>query len=244
MPTTNKLHQYSAGVNASKNTAPLLFDLPIQQGWKVYYEQLTDSAVRVGDAFWDINANGGGTIIAGSENSIQIKGDGTVFSGYSTLRDLADMTLTSATKRFYMETRVKFTIASGGTVAANGWFIGWSSDNEAMTTGTVDAMDGGDELLGFGHLDTGTSVFFFSTQDNTEQAITFGSDLTSGTYAKLACYYDGAVFNLYKDDILISSTAKTQLNDDEAMKFQLFFEVVEAKANTFDVQYIILCVEL
>jgi len=44
------LHQFSAGVNASNNTSPVLFDHPIQQGWKVYYEGYNDSIVRVDDA--------------------------------------------------------------------------------------------------------------------------------------------------------------------------------------------------
>ena len=113
-----------------------------------------------------------------------------------------------------------------------------------MTTGTVDAFDGSAELLGFGHIDAGTTVSFVSEAGGTQQNISLGVDLTSGTYAKLTCYYDGVRFHLYKDDIFLSSTVQTSLNSSTAMLFQLFFEAVEAKANSFDVQSVFLAVEL
>ena len=62
----NVLHKFDAGLNASKNSAPLQFDLPVQQGWKVYYEELTAGTIRADDAYWLVAANGGGTIGAGS----------------------------------------------------------------------------------------------------------------------------------------------------------------------------------
>ena len=239
------LNQFAAGVNASSSNAPLLFDDPTQVGWKVYYEGINEGIVRAtSSAYWEVNANTSGTVGAGDEHSLVITGNGSAVSGYSFYRDLADLELTSAGKKFYLETRVKFTIASGGTVPANAWFVGWSTKNEAFTTGTATAWDGGDELLGFGHLTSATAVSFVSRQDAVNQAISTGGDLTSGTYAKFACYYDGAKFHLYKDDAFISSTAKTKLNADEPMVFQVMFEAVEAKANTFDIQYALLAVEL
>lgn len=240
----NRLHQFSAGINALNNSAPLLFDHPTQQGWKVYAENLSESIVRTGDAYWDINANVSGTVTAGDEHSLVITGNGSAASGYSFYRDFADIELTSATKKFYLETRVKYTNASSGTVAGNAWFVGWSTKNEAFTTGAATAWDGGNELIGFGHLSTDTAVSFVSREAAADQLISLGFDLTSGTYAKFACYYDGSRFNLYRDDVLISSTLKIKLNADDPMVFQVMFEAVEAKANTFAIQYALLAVEL
>ena len=238
------VHKFAAGLNAGQTPVPLPFDSALQQGWKVYYEGLNDGIVRTDDAYWLVQANGGGTVGAGDSNSIVITGDGTVYSGYSLYKTLADVILATDGKRFYLETRVKLTLDTAGTVPANGWFVGFTSANEAMTTGASDALDGGDEALGFGQVDTDTAISFYSREDATNQAISFDSALADSVYAKLTCYYDGANFNLYRDDYLISTTAMTQLNADEAMTPQVYFEVVEAKANTLNVQYLLLAVEL
>lgn len=243
----NVLHKFDAGLNASKNTAPLQFDLPVQQGWKVYYEQFTDGAVRneTPDPYWTPIDNGGGTITAGDSHSLVITGDGTANSGYVIYRNLADRGLTSQSKKFYMETRVKFTIAGGGTVPANGWFVGYTDVAEALLTGDTNLQAFvADEALGFGHFDAATSISFYSREDTVNQAIDLGFDLTSGTFVKLACYYDGSYFNLYRDDLLLSSTLMTKLNADEGMTPQVFFEADEAKANTFNFQYLLFAAEL
>ena len=239
--THNSLHQFAAGLNTLQAPVSLPFEDPTQQDWKVYYDGFTVGATYADDAYWLIAANGGGTLTAGGEQSMIMTGDGTVFSGHSLYRKLATMLVP---KKFYMEARVKFTIASGGTVPANGWFIGYTSSNEAMTAGASNALDGGDEALGFGQLDTETSTSFFSREDGTNQAISLGFPLVSGDYTTLQCYYDGGAFNIYRDNVLISSTAKTKLNTDEAMTPQVYFEAVEAKANTLDFQYLLLAVEL
>ena len=243
--THNALHQFSAGLNASNSAAPLVFDDATQAGWKVYYQGINEGIVRTtSTAYWEVNANTSGTVTAGDEHSLVLAGGGSADSGYSFYRDLADLVLTSAGKKFYLETRVKFTIAGGGTVPANAWFVGWSSKNEAFTTGTATAWDGGNDLLGFGKLDTETSVYLVSRDGGANQTIAIGGNLVSGTYAKFSCYYDGAYFHLYKDDAFVSTTAQTKLNADTPMVFQVMFEATEAKANTLDVQYALLAVEL
>ena len=83
-------HTFPAGLNAAQTPVPLHFDLPLQQGWKVYYEQLTDGAILADDAYWLVQANGSGAIGAGDSHSIRITPDGTVYSGYSIYRTLAD----------------------------------------------------------------------------------------------------------------------------------------------------------
>jgi len=238
------VHKFAAGLNAGQTPVPLPFDSALQQGWKVYYEGLNDGIVRTDDAYWLVQANGGGTVGPGDSNSIVITGDGTVYSGYSLYKTLADVRLASDVKRFYLETRVKLTLDTAGTVPANGWFVGFTSANEAMTTGASDALDGGDEALGFGQVDTDTSVTFYSREDATQQEVDLGFSLSDGAYVKLACYYDGSNFNLYKDDLLISSTPMTSLNTDEGMTPQVYFEAVEAKANTLDIQYLLLATEI
>jgi len=240
----NVEHTFPAGLNASQHPAPLHFDLPLQQGWKVYYEGFNNGAIYADDAYWLVQANGGGGLGAGDSHSIRITPDSSVYSGYSLYRTLADRRLTSATKPFYMETRVKLTLESGGTVPANGWFVGYTSANEAMTAAASNAMDGGDELLGFGQVDTDTAISFYSREDGTQQEISLSYPLVSGTYVKLACYYDGASFNLYRDDSLVSSTAMTSLNVDEGMTPQVYMEAIEDKANTFDIQYLLFAAEL
>ena len=244
MPKHTTLHQFSAGLNSLQNNLELPFEHPTQNNWKVYYDGFTIGATYVDDAYWLIQANGGGTLVVGGEQSMTMVGDGTVFSGYSLYRKLGDRTLGTSGKKFYMETSVKYTNATGGTVPANGIFVGYTSSNEAMTTGASNALDGGDEALGFGQVDTDTNISFFSRQDGTNQTISMGSPFVSGTYTKLQCYYDGSFFNLYRDNNFISRTAQTKLNADEGMTPQVYFEAVEAKANTLDFQYLLFAVEL
>ena len=241
MPTNSDFHQFSAGFDTLQSPLELPFEHPTQNNWKVYYDGFNNGATYATDAYWTATANGGGTLTPGGEQSLIITGDGTVFSGYALYRLAADAMVP---KKFYMEARVKFTIASGGTVPANGWFIGYTSANEALTTGTLDAIDGGDEALGFGQVNADTAISFYSRQDATQQAISLGGPLVSGEYTTLQCYYDGGNFNLYRDNNIVSSTAMTKLNTDEAMTPQVYFEAVEAKANTLDFQYLLLAVEL
>ena len=241
----NALHQFTVGLNNAPTSHPanvLPFTHPVFQGWKVYYEQFTDGAVRVDDAFWNITALTTGTIVAGSENSLELSSKATTTnSGYIVQRNLADIELTDNTKKFYLETRVKFT-HTAGTVKANEWFVGWASDEQATASGGI--LWDADEILGFGHLDADTSVYFISREDNNNQLISLGADLTTGVYAKFACYFDGTNFNLYKDDSLVGVSPMTELNDDEGMVFQVLLKTGEGKTNTLNVQYALLACEL
>ncbi len=243
MPTQSAIHQFSAGLNCFQGKIELPFDLPTQNGWKTYYDGFTIGALfpEVADAYWLGVPNGGGTHIVGGEQSMVMVGDGTVFSGYSLRAALADKTLGAAGKKFYMETSLKLTATS---VPDNGIFVGYTSDNEAMTTGTVDDIDGGDEALGFGQVTQDTEISFYSRQDGTNQTIGLGSPFVTGVYTKLQCYYDGSSFHIYRDNNFVSKTAQTKLNTDEGMMPQVFFEAVNAAANTLDFQYLLFAVEL
>ncbi len=238
--THNSFHQFSAGLNTLQNSLSLPFEHPVQNNWKVYYDGFTIGATYADDAYWLIQANGGGTLIVGGEQSMTMVGDGSEFSGYSLYRKLADRTLALTGKKFYMETSLKLTATS---VPDNGIFVGYTSANEAMTTGAVNALDGGDEALGFGQVSQDTEITFYSRQDGTNQTIGLGAPFVTGVYTTLQCYYDGA-FNLYRDNVFLSRTARTKLNADEGMTPQVFFEAVNAAANTLDFQYLLFAVEL
>ena len=241
MPVNNALHQFSAGLNSLQNTVSLLSPNPTQNGWKLYYDGLTIGATYADDAYWDITANGGGSLGPGSAQSMVMTGDGSVFSGYSLRKTEADVTLAGSAKKFYLETSLKLTAAS---VPDNAVFVGYTSNNEAMTTGTVDALDGGDEALGFGMVTQDTTISFFSRQDGTNQTISMGGPFVTAIYTTLQCYYDGAFFNLYRDNSFLGKTAQTKLNADEGMAPQIFYEAVNAAANTLNIQYLLLAVEL
>ena len=237
----DSFHQFSAGLNTLQNVVELPFEDPTQNDWKVYYDGFTIGATYADDAYWLVQANGGGTLTPGGEQSMVMTGDGSVFSGYSLYRKLDDRALGTAGKQFYMETSLKLTATSAPD---NGIFVGYTSANEAMTTGAVNALDGGDEALGFGQVSQDTEITFYSRQDGTQQTIGLGKPFVTGVYTKLQCYYDGASFNLYRDNVFVSSTARTKLNTDEGMTPQVFFEAVNAAANTLDVQYLLFAVEL
>jgi len=239
----NALNQYTAGLNNAPTSHPaaaLPFTHPVFQGWKVYYESITDSAVRVDDAYWEITAIGSGTIVAGDENSLVIANSTTTDNeGYIIQRDFADIELTSDTKKFYLETRVKIVAAA---MAQQEWFVGWAAD--AQATASDGATWDADEIIGFGHLDADTSVFFVSREDDVNQLISVGSDSVTTEYRKYSCYYDGAVFNVYVNDVKVASQTMTQLNADEPMVFQFMGKSGESAAQEWDCQYALLAVEL
>ena len=232
-----RLHQFSAGLNCLQNPISLPFEHSTQNGWKVYYDGFNIGATYADDAYWLVQANTG-TLAVGTKQSMKMTGDGSVFSGNSLYRKLADRIVA---KRFYMETRIMLTASS---IPDNAVFVGYTSSNEAMTTGTVDDIDGGHEALGFGMVSQDTEISFYSRQDNTMQTIGLGLPFVTAEYVTLQCYYDGGKFNLYRDNYFISSTAPTKLNTDEGMTPQVFFEAVNAAANTLNFQYLLLAVEL
>ncbi|KKL70284.1 hypothetical protein LCGC14_2106450 [marine sediment metagenome] len=240
MPATSTLHQFSAGLNSLQNVNSLPFPHPTQNGWKVYCENLTIGATYADDAYWNITDNTG-SLAPGAAQSMVITGDGSVFSGYSLRHVNPSMQFVSSSKEFYLETRLMLTATS---IPDNAVFVGYTSDNEAMTTTAVNDIDGGHEALGFGMVTQDTGISFYSREDNTMQTISMGGPFTTAVYTTLQCYYDGGSFNLYRDNCFISKTAKTKLNADEGMSAQIFYEAVNAAANTLSIQYLLLAVEL
>lgn len=241
----NAVHQFAAGINAASNNNPassLPFIHPTQQGWKVYYEPLSIGATYADDAYWEITAVTTGTLAPGASNSMRLSANTTTDnSGYNLRHDVASVQLGGATKKYYLETVVSLTNASG-TQAANEWFVGWTNDEVAKASGGTawDFEDG----FGFGQLDTGTPVFVTNSSDS-EQSIALNGALTSGTFKKYACYFDGTNYNLYEDDLLVSTTVASPAPvADAPLGCQVDYKSGEAKTNFLEVKYVLLAVEL
>jgi len=241
----NATHQFKAGLNNAPRNNPasvLPFTHPIFQGWKVYYEQLTDGAIRTDDAYWEVTASGSGTIGPGADHSLVLTAQATTINtGYALQKELADIQPTAADKKYYLETRVKLTHASG-TMAANEWFVGWTTKADAHHNDGVlwEFADG----FGFGQLDGGTPVFVTNSSD-AEQSIALSGALTTAVYRKYACYFDGTNYNIYEDDVLIAQTPANPVPvADVPFTFNLNFKVGEGKTNTFEIQYALLACEL
>jgi len=245
----NAQHNFNAGLNnAPVNHPAALHQLPITspvfQGWKVYYEPLSLGAAYASDAYWEATAVATGTIIAGDSNSIQLlskSATATDNSGYNLRHDIATVQVASATKKYYYETVLKLTHASG-TVADNEWFIGWTNDEAAKASGGTawDFEDG----FGFGQLDTATPVFVTNSSDS-EQSIEMSGTLVTATYRKYAVYFDGTNYNLYEDDILITqAVANPAPVADTPLGFQIDFKTGQANVNHLQAKYALLAVEL
>lgn len=241
----NALHQFSVGANTAPTNHPakvLPFSHPTQQGWKVYYEGLDKGATYADDAYYDVTAISSGTFGPGDENSIKLTANTTTDnSGYMITHKAATMQLSSATQKWYLETIVKLTHASG-TVAANEWFVGWTNVEQATSSGGTawDFEDG----FGFGQLDGGTPVFVTNSSDS-EQSISLGGALTTAVYKKYACYFDGTNYNIYEDDVLVAeSVASPAVVADVPLSVNVLYKSGEAKTNHLMVKYALLAVEL
>ncbi len=243
----NAVHQFTAGLNNAPNNHPAgLHDLPITspvfQGWKVYYEELNQGAAYVDDAYWEFNSIVSGTIGAGDSNSIILDAGATTDnSGVELRHDIATVQTAGATKKYYFETVIALTHASGALVD-NEWFVGWTDDQKSTHADGIlwDFEDG----FGFGQLDTGTPVFVTNSSDS-EQSIPMSGALVTATYRKYACYFDGTNYNLYEDDVLITqAVANPAPVADVPLGCNIDFKTGEAKQNTLQVKYNLFALEL
>lgn len=240
----NALHNFAAGVNSAPAGNPAIslpFSHPVQQGWKTYYEDFAGIAPAT-DAYFTATAIASGTALAGDSNSIKFTSNtSSDNSGYNLLAKLATAQLGGATKKFYFETVVKLTHASG-TIAANEWFVGFTNAELPINSGGAawDFEDG----FGFGQLDGATPVFVTNSSD-VEQSIALGGALTTAVYKKYACYFDGASYNLYEDDVLVAtSVASPAVVADAPLGFNFEYKSGEAKTNVFNIKYALCAVEL
>jgi len=240
----NAIHQYAVGLNNATNTGPsdLPFPTPGLQGWKWIVENFTSGHTYVADAEpWEFTAETSGTVTVGINGPI-ITTNGSDNSS-ALLQHLTPQILLGAnTKKLYIETTVNLTAA---TMASNEIFVGITSDQSGTAfvaaAGTSWAFDDG---FGFGKLDTATELDFITTQSSVEQAVGFGSTLTTATITRLAAYYDGTSYFLYKDGELVANANRSVFNDDAVMGVSIYCKAGTGAAQTLAVNYVAIGVEL
>ena len=237
----NVMHQYSAGLSAAEAGLLLPFTTPGQQGWKVIYEPFERGYALADGAKWESVVETSGTATYGVNGPVLTTNgsdNSSAWLGYTT----PNVMIGAATKKFYLETSFTLTAA---TMASNEMYIGFSTD--VSTTSFVNA--GGTAWVfadgfGFGKLDTATELDFISRDGSVEQTVGLGITPTTATKMKVACYYDGANFLLYVDDVLKSTTAKTSLNVDTAMVLVTYCKAGTGAAQTLTTNYVLLATEL
>jgi len=244
--THNRFHTFSDGVNtASDAISALPFETPGLQGWKVVYENFGgDGYINTDNVKFESVVETSGTTTFGINGSL-ITTDGNDNSsgwfGWTT----PNLQIGANTKKFYLETSCTLTAA---TMASNETFIGFTSDQQ--TTAFVLADGTGwtfDDGFGFGKLDTETVISFVAGQSelaSAHQKVAFNNTFTTATKVILACYYDGANYNLYRDGIFISSTAQTTFNDDAPMVAVAYCKAGTGEVQTLVTHYVLMATEL
>ncbi len=242
----NVLHQFAAGFgnDPGANWPAVPFQTPGQQGWKIAYEPFQRGYALADGVKWESLVETSGTVTYGVNGVIITTNgsdDSSGFLGWTT----ANLMIGAATKKFYLETSFTLTAA---TMASNEMYIGFS-DVEAGDTLTDLVNTGGTAWVsadgfGFGKLDGATELDFITMDGGTEQAIGLGVTPTTAVRMTLGCYYDGAKFNIYKDNVLLSSTAKTSLNVDTAMGLATYCKAGTGAAQTLVTNYVLLATEL
>ena len=240
------LHQFAAGLNTDSgvNWPAIPFQTPGSQGWKIVYEPFQRGYALADGVKWESIVETSGTVTYGVNGVIITTNgsdDSSGFLGWAT----ANLMIGAVTKKFYFETSFTLTAA---TMASNEMYIGFSDvvDGDAITDlvntgGTAWVSADG---FGFGKLDGATELDFITMDGGTEQTIGLGITPTTAVRMKLGCYYDGQKFNIYKDDVLLSSTAKTSLNVDTGMSLCAYCKDGSGAAQTLVANYVLLATEL
>ena len=243
--THNVMHQYSEGASSNPGSGPVLpFITPGQQGWKVVYEPFGRGYALADGVKWESLVETSGTATYGVNGTILTtdgSDDSSAYLGWTT----PNLMIGAATKKFYLET--SFTLVAA-TMASNEMYIGFAdvAAGDALTDlvntgGTAWAFADG---FGFGKLDGATELDFISIDGGTEQSFGLGITPTTAVLMKLACYYDGANFLIYVNDVLKSTTAQTSLNVDTAMSLATYCKAGTGAAQTLTTNYIMLATEL
>ena len=246
MALHNVVHQFAAGLNndAGVNFPPVPFTTAGSQGWKVVYEPFERGYALADGAKWESIVETSGTVTYGV-NGVVITTNGTDnssgFLGWTT----ANLMIGAATKKFYFETSFTLTAA---TMASNEMYIGFSDvvAGDAITDlvnagGTAWVSADG---FGFGKLDGATELDFITMDGGTEQTVGLSVTPTTAVRMQLGCYYDGINFNIYRDNVLLSTTAKTSLNVDTGMSLAAYCKDGAGEAQTLVTNYVLLATEL
>ncbi len=240
----NALHQFSAGSNTVPDTGPasLPFSTPGQQGWKVITDNFNSGAIYSSNSNpYDVTVETSGTVTVGVDGAL-LTTDGNDNSSALLQWTTPTWLPGAATKKFYLETSV---ILTASTIAQNEMFVGFTLDVATTAfvgaTGVAWAFDDG---FGFGKLDAATELDFISIKGTVEQSVGLGTSLTTATRTALACYYDGINFNLYKDNVLLTSAARSTINDDAPVGLVIYCKAGTGEAQTLLVNYVTLATEL
>lgn len=239
------MNQYAEGVSNNSVAGPLLpFTTPGQQGWKVVYEPFERGYALADGAKWESLVEGVGTVTYGVNGTLLTTAGTNNSSGYIGWTT-PNLMIGAATKKFYLETSFTLTAA---TMASNEMFIGFAdlAAGDALTdlvggTGIAWAFADG---FGFGKLDFATELDFISIDGGTEQDVALTVTPTTSVLMKLGCYYDGANFLIYVNDVLNSTTAQTSLNVDTAMSLCAYCKAGTGEVQTLTTNYILLATEI
>lgn len=244
----NALHQFVAGANIASSTnggSALPFIHPVQQGWKVVYEDFNDKLGYAADsATYEFTAIGTGTA-AVSTGGILFDNGADADNAGAVVQAITPTIIPAAnTKKLFLE--VSFT-ATAATMASTEMAMGFSSD-QGGTIGDFVAADGlswaVDDCFMIGKLDTATELSFIARQSDVEQTVGFGSNPTTATRHTFSAYYDGATYHLYKDGVEVATGTKTVFNNDAAMGFVAFLRAGAAETQNLLANYILLGYEL
>lgn len=248
IPVHNVQHVFRDGVsigNSSDGRSNVPLPLPVDLGWKIYYEQF-NSGVDYADATpWEITVEGTTPTTTAANNGIRLDTLATDNTSVLVQHNTPQILITNNAKKMYFETSIVVDGGASGTMTDLEWFVGFTSDQQTTNfvgaTGVAWAFDDG---FGFGHLDTDTVISFYARQSDVEQSISLGSDLVDETRTRLGMYYDGTDYVLYKDGVRVASAARSVFNNDAAMGLALYVKSGEAVIKTLTCHYMLLATEL
>ncbi len=239
----NALHQFSAGQNNTIGGPDVPFPTPGMQDWKWVYETFSKGILWTADNVqYELTVEGSTPAPVVAANGVSLptlSGDNT-----STLIQWTTPTLQlgASTKKFYLEASVTLTAA---TMASNEMFIGFTSDQQTTNFVAADGLSWAfDDGFGFGKLDTATEIDFIARQTSVEQTVALGSTFTTAVRVRLACYYDGTNYQLYKDGLLVAESTRSIYNDDAAMGVAAYCKSGTAAIQSLLVNYVAIGSEL
>ena len=247
MPKHNARHQFKGGQNnlphPTSSVPAVPFSMPYFQGWKVVYEDFCKGMIFASDS------NPYEITVEGVTPTATVGVNGAVLTTTAADNDSALLQWTTptllpgaSTKKFYLETSAVVTAA---TMASSEIFLGFTSDESTTNfvggTGVAWAFDDG---IGFGKLDTATSLNFIARQSDVEQTLSLGATFATTVRTTLGCYSDGASYYVYKDGILLAQTAIATYNNDAPMGIAAYIKTGTAEVQTLTINYIMLATEL
>jgi len=245
----NALHTFAAGANIAKSTngaTSVPFIHPVQQGWKVVYEDFNGPSLYSADTadIWQFTAITAGTTAVSTGGVLFDNAADADNAGAALAHETATIIPAANTKKLYLEVSATVTAA---TMASTEFFLGVAAD-QTTTIANFVAADGlswtVDDCFGIGKLDAETNVSAIMRQSDVEQTISFGSNPTTATRHTWSLYYDGATYHVYKDGALIGSSAKTVFNNDAAMCITAFMRSGAGETQNLLAQYILFAYEI